>query len=286
MALKNMFEEYIADTNGFTEMARFLKSHTGIHLIPSDKNKSLLAARTQPILEQLNYCSYHDFLVNFLVGNNELTELFIQTMTTNKTEFYRERIQFVEYTEILKKDLENKLKNFQFEYRIWCSAASTGEEPYSILFHTLDSLEKESIQLKILASDIDLKVLENASIGCYSVNQLNSISPIQQKKYFVPTKLTEKFQVHSKYRNMIRFAQFNLSQPNFQFKYKFDIIFCRNVLIYFDTETIDRVIKNFTKVLAPGGHLFVGLSETAFSCPKNLVSIGSGIYRLIANDGK
>lgn len=273
------YEKCLQDQKGFDKLAKYLKDQTGINLNSNEKNKSLLASRIHPLLLKMGDCSYEDFLKKIISGDSDLKKIFIESMTTNKTEFNREYSHFQFINKEIKKLLDNKRGQFDSTFRIWCAAASTGEEPYTILFHYLDAAEKSLCKLKFLASDIDTKVLEKASVGIYNTTAIKPLSSAHKSKYLEIKDSHHLARVKKNYRDMITFAKFNLNNAVYDFEYKFDLIFLRNVLIYFEPKLVDQVIYNMYKSLAPGGHLIVGLSETAFKPPHGLVSVDTGIYR-------
>ena len=207
----------------------------------------------------------------------------IELMTTNKTDFFRESAHF----DFLKKNLPElqaaKIARGDADFRIWCSATSTGQEPYSILMAYQEALrENERLPLRFLATDIDTRALLTARKGVYDPEQLRHIPPHSKTAWFstIPTGRTTKYRVKAGLRNRIRFAPFNLVDANqYSFEGKFDVIFCRNVLIYFDEATVDKVIHNLLRFLNRDGFLILGLSEAIREIPPSVKLIGNSIYR-------
>ncbi|NUM42884.1 MAG: protein-glutamate O-methyltransferase CheR, partial [Leptospiraceae bacterium] len=178
----------------------------------------------------------------------------INKITTNKTDFFRENHHFEYLTNTFFPEKEKILQKFSVKkVRIWSSACSTGEEPYSIAITVEEYLKtKKSFEVKIFASDIDTNVIETAKKGIYKQDRLETVSDEFKKKYF--KKVSEKngvieYEVSQNLKNLIEFKKVNLLEAPFPFKEKFDIIFCRNVIIYFDKPTQKRLFSNFHSML-------------------------------------
>jgi len=272
------------DLNGFSKLAQILKIETGINLITSEKNITLMASRLGKVLKRLKIESYKDY-IHLLENKNPLILTdFISAMTTNTTRFFRESEHFEVMKKIVPDILNDKKKDHNYELRIWCSASSTGQEVYTLLMVILGLIENlNQWSLKFLATDIDKMVLQQAANGIYSRDEVADIPETHLQEYFVlksikPGELS--YQIKPIYRDMIRFAPFNLLSEKYPFQHPFDIIFCRNVLIYFDTKTVEQVIKNLSSSLSDQGYLFLGHSETgAMRAMKNFTSIANSAYQ-------
>lgn len=272
------FHNLSADEKGYHKLAGWLKTHAGIHMPPTPKNFTLMASRLSKIMGKLGLSSYADVYKMLEKGDAKVQKAFIEALTTNKTEFFREAHHFKVLPAIVQDILHKKS-----ELRLWCAAASRGHEPYTILFTLLEAgLHPMKHSLKFLASDIDQSVLEIASKGVYSADELVDVPAPIRDRYMVKmpdNAKGERWKVRDELRQLITFACFNLVEFPYPFQHKFDIIFCRNVLIYFDRETVVRVKENLAQVLAPDGYLFIGHSETGSGRVASLQTIESAVFK-------
>lgn len=266
-----------ADTPGFECLANILKDAAGIHLIPSQKNMSLMASRLIPVLRQHSVFDYREYAKVVKSSAKEL-QLFVEAMTTNTTQFFRESAHFEDLKAFLSSHLASKKSKGDLELRIWCAAASTGQEPYTIAMVASEVLESyPGFQLKFLATDIDQEVLSRGQAGIFSGNETQNIPDSLLRKYFRTKQ--EGFQVRQDLRNAIRFTKLNLVNFPYPFQHKFDVIFCRNVLIYFDPPTTKKVVQGLLDHLRPDGRLYLGHSETGVARGLAVESLGPAIYR-------
>lgn len=269
------------DTSGFSKIAEYLRREVGINLVLSPKNQTLLAGRMCKLLPQLGLANYHDLYAALVTGRPTVKEQFISAVTTNTTHFFREMPHFQVLSKVVNEFAQSSEKKKTRELRIWCAACSSGEEPYSIAMAVRNSLPpSENWTVRILATDIDNEVLQRASRGVYSANVLDNISREYADKYFErgTGQSSDFVRVRKSIRDMITFAQFNLMTPSYPFQYKFDIIFCRNVMIYFDKPEIESTIKKLEASLRPGGYLFLGHSETIMGSSPTLKSRAAAVY--------
>ncbi len=264
--------EFIWTDADFTKVQSLIYQRAGINL--HDGKHAMVYSRLSRRLRETGYKSFKDYLI-WLEGNIDGREWqeFINALTTNLTSFFRERHHF----EILEDYL--KSGHHKGNLQIWCSASSTGEEPYSILMTALDALNHQS-KLKLIASDIDSNVLATAAQGIYHVDDLGNVAPEQMKVYFLRGKDSNKgmARVKSEYRNMIQFMTVNLVEDNWSFQGLFDVVFCRNVMIYFDGATQRKVLERIHRVMAPGGLLFVGHAENFTESRDLFVLKGKTVY--------
>jgi chemotaxis protein methyltransferase CheR len=241
----------------FTRVCALAYRVAGI-AIPAGKEgliRSRLASRMRDTGHE-QYTAYLDAVDADRTGA-ELTAL-IDLLTTNKTNFFREQAHFDYLTsQILPKFVESRAP-----LRIWSAACSSGEEPY-----TLGMLLNEQLpdvrQVKILATDISTRILARAKAAQYSVEQLEGVSSQRRSTWFreTPTPHGVRFTVDARVRALVRFAHLNL-MATWPMKGPFDLIVCRNVMIYFDKPTQERLVNRFAELLSPGGHLFIGHSES------------------------
>jgi len=252
----------------------------GVDLPFSPKNHALLRNRLIKILRRRGLMTYEQYWDLVKDGGPDVISEFVSALTTNMTSFFRESAHF----DFLSKILPERFS--KSELRIWCCASSTGQEPYTIAMTVKESLPDVQIaRTKILATDIDQQVLKKASIGAYDEKDLQGLSPTLRQKYFNRVKSTDKkhtedfFQASDDIHKLIRFAYFNLMSETYVFQNKFQIIFCRNVLIYFDEPTTKRVINNLASTLAPGGYLILGHSESGNVKHPHLKPLSRAIYQ-------
>ncbi|WP_413289866.1 CheR family methyltransferase [Bdellovibrio sp. HCB337] len=280
---QNIFEYQDMDLQQKTYelFAKKMYDIAGVDLPFSPKNHALLRNRLIKILRRRSLTSYEQYWDLVQTGTDEVMNEFVSALTTNMTSFFRESAHF---------DFLGKILPEQFgkvpELRIWCCAASTGQEPYTIAMTVRDSLpESQVARTKILATDIDNQVLKKASIGKYDEKDMQGLDSARRLKYFSKVKSTDKktgedlFQAGDDIHKLIRFANFNLMNETYVFQNKFHIVFCRNVLIYFDEATTKKVISNLANVVAPGGYLILGHSESGNVKHANLKPLSRAIYQ-------
>ena len=272
-----LLEELQRDEQGFAVIARRIKEMTGIHLPITPKNTSLVAGRLHSILRRHEISDYSHYDRILSRGDREMLDEFVSAITTNTTQFFREEAHYEYLRSILPKMLESKRKQGSREIRFWCAASSTGQEPYSLVMTIRQFLGAyPGIDLKFLASDIDTEVLDHASSGIYTGEDLKSL-PVFLRQKWVKDLENGRGQMNSVLRNSIKFARFNLQTERWPFQHPFDVIFCRNVLIYFDRETCARIIDHMAKSLAPGGFLFLGHSESGMLRNAQLQLVGNAV---------
>lgn len=249
------------DQKTFKALCDLLYDRTGITL--GEGKQALVSARISKRLRALGYTcfkEYYDFLCSETPeANKEFTE-FQNVMSTNLTYFFREN----EHFEFMGDFVREMVEEGRNKIRIWCAAASTGEEPYTIAMTFWENAQKFRGDFRILATDIDTNVLKTAKKGEYAEGRMKDVPQNLRTKYFTSVGLgaNRVYTVKDEIRNQISFAQLNLSKPPFPMKGPFDIIFCRNVMIYFDDVVRKRLIAEFEHLLRPGGYLIVAHSES------------------------
>ncbi|HNB02249.1 CheR family methyltransferase [Nitrosomonas sp.] len=248
--------EYVFTQADFERIRKLIYNHAGISLSVAKQN--MVYSRLARRLRVNGLTSFHEYL-NFLErGNPEEWEAFTNALTTNLTAFFREQHHFP----ILEKHIE-KRKNHN-KIQLWCSASSTGEEPYSMAMSMVQAFKTFSPPVHILATDLDTNVLAKAQLGIYSLDKLEKIPKEKLKQFFLKGKggHAGTARVRPELRNMITFRQLNLLDESWPIRGPFDAIFCRNVMIYFDKPTQYKILKKFVPLLAPDGLLFAGHSES------------------------
>ncbi len=265
----------------FSAIASIVYDASGIKL--SDGKQIMVSRRLTPRLRSLGMGSVAEYLK--FIEQNGTTELdtLINLITTNYTTFFREPHHF----EYMRRELitELMLKNARTKkIRIWCAASSTGEEPYSIAMTLLEAApELARWDAKILATDIDTKVLSTASAGIYDYKQkkLGSLGDDTVKRWFIPGKGDNqgKYKVKDELRDLISFRPLNLLQNSWPMKGQFDIIFCRNVFIYFDKPTQADIMRRFSEHQKKDSVLFIGHSENISRLTDAYKLVHKTIYR-------
>lgn len=268
--------EFIFTDADFHAFRSFIKEHAGIS-IPAHKTDMVYGrlAKRLRTLEMRDFASYRA-LLSSPHGAAEIQHA-INALTTNLTRFFREMHHF----ETLRQEwpaIESRNGRAR-RVRLWSAGCSTGEEPYSIAL-TVHGLRKAGWDVRVLASDIDTEVLARGRHGVYE-DGLSSIPGHLQS--LILKNETGRFRVAREVAELVEFRQFNLTQRDWPMKGPFDVIFCRNVLIYFDPDTQIKIIENFSRLLAPDGLLFIGHSEMlpAHHKPLPLKPLGHTTYRKI-----
>lgn len=224
-----------------------------------DGKESLVSARVSKRLRQLDLPTpeaYLEFLEQDTTGKELVA--FLDAITTNFTSFYREPDHFDTMLGWLAdRGVPNKL-------RVWCCASSTGEEPYTIAMTLAEAFEGRHVDYKILATDISTRVLAIAKAGIYPAPTLKPVSASRRRKYFdeIRDGNEVKYQANGKLKEHVSFARLNLSTPPFPMRGPLHIVFCRNVMIYFDRDVRQRLISGIEDLMPPGGLLMTGHSET------------------------
>jgi len=259
---------------GFRDL---IYKEAGIKL--SELKKALVQARLSKRIRALGLESYSDYYV-YLLDNYDSEKInFINAITTNKTEFFREKKHFDYLNEIVLPAFEKTGRKF---LRVWSAGCSSGEEAYSIGITLLEYfMGKPRPDIKILATDIDTQVLDAALKGIYKKEQVNIIEPDILRRYFLKGRggFNGYYQIKDSLGGMVYFRRLNLQDDSFPMKGRFDIIFCRNVIIYFDRPTQKRLFDKIHDYLADDGHLFIGHSENITSFTDRFVLVGNTMYK-------
>lgn len=265
----------------FNEFSDFIMQQCGIKL--THGKKVLLEARLQKRLRKLNIKSfekYRDYVFSPHGAQEELVH-FIDVITTNKTDFFREPAHFDYLVQKALPELISVGKPYR-KIKVWSAGCSTGEEPYTLSIVLNEYEEKNpGFRFEILASDISTKVLEKAVKGIYEMNKLDEIPLSIKKKYFLKHKDKDRqiAKVTSLLKQSIQFKRINFMQPDYGIREPMNIIFCRNVIIYFDRATQEKLIRRFCANLTKGGYIFLGHSETLNGMNLPLTPAAPTIYR-------
>lgn len=265
-------KEFAWTSADFDRVQSLIYKRAGISL--HDGKHAMVYSRLSRRLRETGYQSFSDYLGWLEASDGPEWQEFINALTTNLTSFFREQHHFDVLASFLK-----STKAPAGGWKIWCSASSTGEEPYSIVMTAVESLgDRGSFALS--ASDIDSKVLEVAQRGVYRIDGVKGVDDLRLRKFFLRGKGGNEglIQVRPDYRRLVQFLQVNLVKDGWPFKEPFDIVFCRNVMIYFDAKTQRGVLERIHSSMKPGGLLFVGHAEN-FSDSKDLFLLkGKTVY--------
>ena len=248
----------------FQLLATLVYKECGINL--SESKNVMLESRLQKRLRILGIKTFDEYIkyISSKEGiENELVHM-IDVVTTNKTDFFREPHHFDYLKDTLLPAFANETK-LSRPFRVWSSACSTGEEPYTLAMVMQDFVwEHSKFSYSILASDISTQVLQRASLAVYNAAYVNALPLHIKKKYFLKSKDQEKptARIISALRERIEFMRINLMDSTLDIGEDMDAIFCRNVLIYFDRKTQYEVVSKLVQKLKPNGHLFIGHSES------------------------
>ena len=247
---------YKLDNNTFLELRDFVYKYTGIYI--QDNKKYLLENRLQKRLRENKLDSFKDYLylLKYNQSQAELNYLF-DAVTTNETYFFREDKQLT----LLINKLIPEIISKQGKVRIWSAACSTGEEPYSIAILIKESGSINASKVEIIASDISNSALNSARRGIYSSYSIRKVPPHILKKYFIES--NDFYKISDNIKSMVRLHQINLiDERQMKLVRYVDIVFLRNVLIYFNEEAKKKVINTLYDLMHDTGYLFVGISET------------------------
>ncbi|RMG43643.1 MAG: protein-glutamate O-methyltransferase CheR [Candidatus Dadabacteria bacterium] len=266
------------DQKVFCALRDIIYRESGITL--NDRKRLLLANRIKKRLRALDLNNEREYLeiIELDVEGRELAHL-IDAISTNHTFFFREKAHF----DFLEKVLEEYRSASKGEVKIWCAAASSGEEPYTIAMVAEEVLGGSSCNVRILATDICLDVLKQALRGCYRESQLREMPPELRAKYFIPLESSSErlVQVRDSLKKKVLYKKLNLAKFPYPLKGPLDIIFCRNVMIYFDDELRSRIVTEFKRLLRPGGYLIVGHSEALSAANHGMETVQSAVYRKV-----
>lgn len=239
----------------FQELVSFIRKNYGINLI---KKRLLIEARLFSALAEKNISSFTEYF-NLVRKNPVELNLMMNRLTTNHTYFMREPRHFEFLKDVILPEITENRRDHSL--RIWSAGCSTGEEAYTAVMVMKEWFGPASgWDYRILATDISTKVLEAAQIGVYSADSIRNLPESWKRRYFQP-KDDQVYVLRDEIKKEVIFRSFNL-MDSFPFHRPFDLIFCRNVMIYFEQETKNNLIKKFYESLKPGGYLLIGHSET------------------------
>ncbi|MFP4347343.1 MAG: CheR family methyltransferase [Desulfococcaceae bacterium] len=258
----------------FRKIAQLVYSLCGINL--KDGKQALVRARLMKRLRALKMIGFDEYMdyIESEEGQGELS-FMVDVMTTNKTHFFREPEHFNYLCDHILPKLNRR------RMRFWTAACSSGEEPFSLAILLREHIQEISCpDIRILATDISMRMLERARQAVYGEEVLRDVPPMFLQKYFTKRRQSggRQYQLKEEVRRMVQLAWLNLMDP-WPMKGPFDVIFCRNVMIYFDRQTQQRLINRFWALLDSGGYLFVGHSEGLSAVQHKFRYVRPAVYR-------
>jgi len=264
----------------FDRISVFVYEQCGINL--SKPKKVLVESRLQKRLSALrinSFTAYCDLVMSKAGANEELVHL-IDAISTNKTDFFREPVHF----DFLENEVIPQYMTQRPErtFKVWSSACSSGEEPYTTAIVLEECLRRHpGLRYAITATDISTRVLERAVKGIYDERVVSTIPMHLRKKYLLRSKNQETptVRIDPLLRTKVQFKRLNLTEDILEVEPDFDVIFCRNVLIYFDRKTQEQVVRKLVSKLRPGGYLFIGHSESIYHMGLSLQQVKPTVFR-------
>ncbi|MDI1244363.1 MAG: chemotaxis protein CheR [Rhodoferax sp.] len=271
--------DFILTDSDFVKIRMLIHQRAGIAL--SEQKRQMVYSRLARRLRKLKLKEFSAYLGLLQSNPNDHEwQLFVNALTTNLTAFFREPHHFPLLAE--------HARSCGPAMTVWCSAASTGEEPYSIAMTLIETLGSRASQARVVATDIDTHVLALGAEGIFATEQISKLSPERLKRFFLKGagSHTGKVRIRPEVAAMVSFEQLNLLEPSWSLKEPFDAIFCRNVMIYFDRETQEKILRKFVPLTKPHGLLFAGHSEN-FSFAHQLFRLrGKTVYELSSRQAK
>lgn len=261
----------------FERVRKLIYKHAGISL--SESKREMVYSRLSRRLRERGLTSFSRYLDLLADGDAGEWETFTNALTTNLTAFFRESHHFP----ILADHVKTRAACGRVE--LWCSAASTGEEPYSIAMTVVEALGSFTPPVRIIATDVDTQVLAKADAGVYPMEGLEKMPREQVERFFLKGKGARAgfARVRPELRALINFRPLNLLNRTWPLRGPFDAIFCRNVMIYFDKPTQRRILERFTPLLNPGSLLFAGHSESFQHAADLFLPRGKTVYGLTSS---
>lgn len=274
---KSALHEFAITGKEFSRLASYIKSNYGINL--KEEKRALVVGRLHNVLLQKNFSSfseYFDYVISDKTGN--AASILINKITTNHTFFMREPEHFFYFRDKALPYLEKSITDR--DLRVWSAGCSTGEEPFTLAMLIDEFFGKKRIwwDKRILATDISGKVLDKAKKGIYANDELEGLSSSWKRNYFKKYD-EEHYAIDERIIKEVIYRKFNLMDEVFPFKKKFNVIFCRNVMIYFDSDTKRKLVNKFYDNIERGGYLFIGHSESLSRDDTKFKYIMPAVYR-------
>ncbi len=268
-----MTSEFLFTDGDFSRIRTLIHRRAGIAL--GEHKRQMVYSRLSRRLRELGLPEFSAYLAMLEDSRDgQEWQLFINSLTTNLTSFFREAHHFPVLAELARKCSQPPT--------VWCAAASTGEEPYSIAITLMEALGERASAARVIATDIDTAVLARASAGVFTMEQVNRMSTERLRRFFNKGTGANagKVRVRPEVAAMVKFSRLNLLDASWPVKEPVDAIFCRNVMIYFDKPTQKKLLDRFMPLLKPNGLLFAGHSENASLVNQSFKTVGQTVYAL------
>ena len=271
--------DFLLTDHDFSKIRTLIHQRAGIAL--GAQKRQMVYSRLARRLRELRLKEFSTYL-SFLEAdpNGDEWQLFTNALTTNLTAFFREAHHFPVLAEHVRRCPQ--------PVTVWCSAASTGEEPYSIAMTLIEALGSRVGSASVVATDIDTQVLAKGEAGIFTMEQVSKLPPERLKRFFLKGSgaLAGKVRIRPEVAAMVKFEPLNLLDPKWALKEPFDAIFCRNVMIYFDKPTQGKILQRFAPLMKPHGLLFAGHSENFSFANQTFRLRGQTVYELVSNRAK
>jgi chemotaxis protein methyltransferase CheR len=270
--------EFLFTDSDFSKVRTLIHRRAGIAL--GDQKRQMVYSRLSRRLRELRVPEFATYLEMLESGNDDDEwQAFVNSLTTNLTSFFREAHHFPVLAEHVRKARE--------PVTIWCAAASTGEEPYSLAITLIEALGERANAARVIATDIDTAVLAKASAGVFTAEQVSRLSADRLRRFFNKGTGANvgKVRIRPEVAAIVKFSRLNLLDTSWAVKEPLDAIFCRNVMIYFDKPTQKKVLDRFAPLLKPSGLLFAGHSENASLVNQIFKPLGQTVYEVARGRG-
>ena len=278
-AASSVRPDFLLTDHDFSKIRTLIHQRAGIAL--SAQKRQMVYSRLSRRLRELELKEFSTYLTLLETNpNSGEWQLFTNALTTNLTAFFREAHHFPVLAEHARSGSQ--------PFTVWCSAASTGEEPYSIAMTLMEALGSRAGTASVIATDIDTQVLAKGAAGIFTMEQVSQLSPTRLKRFFLKGcgEHSGKVLIRPEVAAMVKFQRLNLLDPKWVLQAPFDAIFCRNVMIYFDKPTQGNILQRFAPLLKPAGLLFAGHSENFSFASQTFRLRGQTIYELVSNRPK
>lgn len=264
--------EFAYSRRDFQRVRELIYAHAGISL--NDSKTEMVYSRLAKRLRATGLREFGAYLDILSDDDHPEWEHFVNALTTNLTEFFRESHHYPVLAQHARRSTSRP-------YRVWSAACSTGEEPYSLAMTLCDAFQADRPPVEILATDLDTQVLEKGAAGIYEMDRVEGVDAAHLKRYFLKGAGGRIGQVRlrTNIRELVRFQQLNFHARDWPVNGQFDAIFCRNVLIYFDKPTQHRVLRRLAEHLTHEGLFFAGHSESLLHAADVFMPIGKTVYR-------
>jgi chemotaxis protein methyltransferase CheR len=274
------YQGLVLDVDDFQFISNLVRQRFGVNL--TDDKRALVAGRLQQMLRERNFPDFRSYrrFLETAIDSRTLDEL-VNRIVTNHTYFFREDAHFSQLRQRILPELKmQKATQGSRDLRFWCAASSSGEEAYTFIITLMEFFGPEYGQWEagLLATDISAKALEMAKSAVYPTEKVKNVPVTMLRKYF-QTQGDGNWTVRDFVRNEVTFRRFNLVNEKFPFRRPFDLILCRNVMIYFNQKTRDQLLQRLAHSLAPGGYLLIGHSESIGRHRPEFIYVNPAVYQ-------